>query len=863
MVALGVGAHGAEGAGTTNRPTLYYMPHTHWEGAVFKTREDYLTMGLPNILTAIRLLKEFPEYKFTLDQVAYFKPFLERYPEAAGDFRRFLAEGRLEIAGGMDVMPDDVKTGGEALIRQIQYGKRYCREQLGIDVKVAWLLDTFGHNAQLPQLLRGAGYTSFYAARGVPREETPMEFRWRGLDGTEIPTVWLPGSYGLFYWPPNKPAEFARFFRDRYATLDRYATGQERAGLAGVDVSEPEQHVVPLVRGFNQAADSPFTIRYSTPSEFASALARRPHLPLVTNELSPIFQGTYSSRIALRQTARQVENLLLTAEKLGAIGSWLGTPADDAMLWRAWEPTLFNQAHDIASGVMTDHVTEDTQYGFEFAKRLGTEMVESGLDRLVGAIDTRGGGTPIVIFNPLAWPRTDVVEVDLGIVEPGRRGVVLTDARGRTVPVQLEEVQRYRDGGLKQVRLVFVARDVPALGCATYRASPLPDAPASSQEAVPDPAATTLETEQLLVKIERETGAVVGLTDKVRGWEVLGGPANVVTRQRDKGDLWELYKGLDGGSHVAMTNRQAVPRAGDAAFSNEERGTNSVVRRGPVFSEFKVSHRFGPGQFATRVRIYQGLGRVHFHTDLVNGEKYVRYQALFPTSVRNGRSFQEIPFGALERPAGVEFPAQNWADLGDGKFGVALLNLGLPGNVMNEDTLMLSLLRSHNLGAYGYGGGYEPGMSSESGFEMGVERSFDYALFPHAGDWREAGIVRAGLEFNQPLVVRKSAPHPGALPPEWGLIDPLPAGVVLTALRPTADGAIAVRVYESEGRSARSVALGFGARVLEARESNLLEQPGRRLAAKGGRVLLDLRPFEIRTVLVRLATQKARAKNLP
>src|SRR5213593_2682524 len=153
-----------------NKPVLYYIPHTHWEGAVFKTREEYLAMGLPNILKALHLLKMYPDYKFTLDQVAYFKPFLERYPEEAAAFRKFVAEGRLEIVGGMDVMPDDVKPGGELFIRQMQYGKTYCRDHLGLDVKVAWLLDTFGHHAQMPQLLRQAGFHSFWFCRGVPND---------------------------------------------------------------------------------------------------------------------------------------------------------------------------------------------------------------------------------------------------------------------------------------------------------------------------------------------------------------------------------------------------------------------------------------------------------------------------------------------------------------------------------------------------------------------------------------------------------------------------------------------------------------------------------------------------------------------
>src|SRR6185369_11558666 len=99
-VALGIcSVAGAQTPPPPAKPTLYYIPHTHWEGAVFKTREEYLDMGLPNILKALRLLKQYPDYKFALDQVAYFRPFLERYPEEVGAFRNFIAEGRLEIVG--------------------------------------------------------------------------------------------------------------------------------------------------------------------------------------------------------------------------------------------------------------------------------------------------------------------------------------------------------------------------------------------------------------------------------------------------------------------------------------------------------------------------------------------------------------------------------------------------------------------------------------------------------------------------------------------------------------------------------------------------------------------------------------------
>ena len=183
----------------------------------------------------------------------------------------------------------------------------------------------------------------------------------------------------------------------------------------------------------------------------------------------------------------------------------------------------------------------------------------------------------------------------------------------------------------------------------------------------------------------------------------------------------------------------------------------------------RASLRNEKGQFATTVRLYAGLRRIDIRTKIVNQEQFTRYRALFPTSIRDGRSVHEIPFGAVERPAGIEFPAQNWIDCGNGRRGVALLNRGLPGNVVSGGTMMLSLLRSTRIVAYGFGGGYEPGMSSDSGLELGKELSFDYALVPHAGDWREAAIFREGLEFNHPLLAYTVASHAGIAAQSLGL----------------------------------------------------------------------------------------------
>ena len=199
--------------------TFFFIPHTHWEGAVFKTREQYLEMGLPHILLALRLLETCPEYRFVLDQACYVEPFLQRYPEKRAAFRRFVEQGRLAIAGGTDVMADVNMPGGESFVRQVLYGKGFFRRELGVEVTTSWQLDTFGHHAQMPQLLRLAGYGSFWFFRGVADWDVPSEFVWEGIDGSQIPAFWLPQGYAVTYGSPQSPDEFAEFFAERFARL--------------------------------------------------------------------------------------------------------------------------------------------------------------------------------------------------------------------------------------------------------------------------------------------------------------------------------------------------------------------------------------------------------------------------------------------------------------------------------------------------------------------------------------------------------------------------------------------------------------------------------------------------------------------
>jgi alpha-mannosidase len=851
-------------AAPQDRDTLLIVPHTHWEGAVFKTREEYLEIGLPHILEALHLMRRYPDYRFVLDQMCYIKPFLDRYPTEAATFREMLTRGQLEIAGGTVTMHDNNVPSGESIARQYLIGKWFFRDRLGYDVKTGWGLDTFGHNAQMPQILKLAGMDSYWFQRGVPGAHTPAEFLWQGIDGTRMPAFWLPIGYGALYDTPRDLDGFAQMVRSRFDALAPFARGYGRVLLAGADVSEPEPQLPRLLAQLQRPESLPFNARLGLPSEYAALIAQhRPEREVIAGDMNPVFQGVYSTRIEVKQWMRELERTLTSAEKAGVLAGRLAD-ADREATEHVWEPVLFNQAHDLSSGVMMDKVYDDAISTYGGAKRQGDEILNARLDEVAGRINTEGEGVPLVVFNLLGWERSDLAEAEVGFSAPGVHGFALLDAAGKAVPYQIEDSRHGDDGGIQFARIAFIARGVPSMGYAVYRVAPNSIATAAGPTALAASGGSSrddtgsIENEFYRATFNLWTGAMTGLTLKPEGWEVLKAPGNVVAREEDGGDFWELYGTLNGGRFTAMTRKDLGPKAETTRFSTDNVGGSGSVGGGPVFVQFSISHPFGKNQFATRVRLYAGIPRIDIHTQVLNQEQFVRYRVLFPTSLEHGHNVQEIAFGSIERPAQQEFPAQNWMDYSAGGHGLALLNRGLPGNTAADGTLLLSLMRSTHLISYGAGGGFEPGTSSDSGLEVGKWMSFDYALLPHTGAWQDAQVFRAGLEFNNPLIVRKTGVHGGDLPPAWSFMEVSHPHVVVSALKPSRHGEVAVRVYEAAGQPAPDVRLHFARAVTAAREANLIEDPGGPLPVRGNAVSFGLRPYEIKTICVRLAPAASR-----
>jgi alpha-mannosidase len=253
--------------------------------------------------------------------------------------------------------------------------------------------------------------------------------------------------------------------------------------------------------------------------------------------------------------------------------------------------------------------------------------------------------------------------------------------------------------------------------------------------------------------------------------------------------------------------------------------------------------RFGASTITQTVRLAAGSRRIDFDTEVDWHEHHKFLKVAFPVDVHAARATYEIQYGHVERPthantswdvARFEVCAHRWADLSEHGYGVALLNDCKYGYDIRGNVMRLSLLRS-------------PGWPDPES-DQGAHR-FSYALLPHAGDLRDAGVVAEAEAFNLPLTAVDAAPgRPGVRPPSASIVRADRPNVTVEAVkRADVEAALVVRVTEAWGTRAR-VRISTGWPAAAVTRVDLLEREIGEVPGDGGTIELDLRPFEIVTL---------------
>jgi alpha-mannosidase len=379
------------------------VPHTHWDREwylpfeVFRLRLGSVVDGVLNTL------ERDPSFtSFTLDgQAIVLEDYVEVRPENAGRLQALLGAGRLEV-GPSYVLPDEILVGGESLVRNLLLGRRVCRH-FGVEPSGAgYLPDSFGHPAQLPQILAGFGIRTFLFSRGMGDEldDVGVVFRWRAGPAEVVACQMLPhyDNFARLGWY-HDAEERVRGIVGRFGELLQGA-GQDEIVLAdGSDHETIEPELPEIVGGLEKTFDAPFRIgRYDEHTPAPDGLPVYEG-ELVDGRLQNILRGVNSARIYLKQANARAEQRLLSIETAAALQTLrAGAPYPAAELRLAWRDLLRNHPHDSICGCSCDEVHRDMLVRFE------------QLDRTLDFIGPEALGVGAALVNTLPYRRRRLVD---------------------------------------------------------------------------------------------------------------------------------------------------------------------------------------------------------------------------------------------------------------------------------------------------------------------------------------------------------------------------------------------------------------------------------------------------------------------
>ncbi|KPL21544.1 MAG: hypothetical protein AMJ93_09370, partial [Anaerolineae bacterium SM23_84] len=404
--------------------TLTLVSHTHWDREWYQPFQEYRVRLIQLVDRLLDLLARDPRFRcFTLDgQTIILEDYLDVRPDAERRLKNLIQEGRL-LVGPWYVLPDEFLISPEAMIRNLMLGDRTAR-RFGDKMAVGYVPDSFGHVSQLPQILRGFGMDTAVLWRGVG--EAPNEFRWVAPDGSDVLVVYLRDGYCNAAHLPEGREAFAARLTAIAKTLATHTTTSHLLAMNGTDHLEAVAEIPQLIALADRCVPDLNVHHGSLPEFIAGIRAEEPDLEVRAGEMrSPqrahLLPGVFSTRMWIKQRNHHCEMLLEKwAEPFSAVARAYGlrTPTGDlqALIWQAWRYLMQNQAHDSICGCGADVVHKEMDVRFDWVEQIGEEITRQSLAAIAEAVDTSSlTGSPLMVFNPTSYPRTDLVTVRVSL----------------------------------------------------------------------------------------------------------------------------------------------------------------------------------------------------------------------------------------------------------------------------------------------------------------------------------------------------------------------------------------------------------------------------------------------------------------
>ena len=802
---------------------LALVGHSHVDVAYHWRVKQGIRKNARTAAVQLALMDEFPEMRYCHTQPYLYEQLKEHWPDLYERVKARVKSGEWELVGATYVEPDCNVPSAESLIRQCLYGQLFYLREFGRTVDTCWLPDVFGNSWVMPQILARSGIKYFVSNKMSTWNDTNRfphtNFRWRGVDGTEV-LACVPASHFNCWLAPDQLLANWEGFAEKVAvgeSMNMFGFGDGGGGLT--------RELLEAARRLEAFPGLPRTRLVTAATYLDEAFADPAQLALWDDELYlEMHRGVTTTKGLLKKLNRQCELAARDAE----LWTVLAEPYDEDgtldgaqdTLTSAWKQVLVNQFHDILPGSHTTPVGTEAEATYQEAAD-ALELAKCGglvviADRVAsGDVD----GEPHVVFSPLAWARTGMVTVSVDGERPRR----VLDSAGEEVPSQAMPV-------LGDQLLHFVARGVPPCGYATYFVQEAEPAPRRPLRATP----RALENRFFRIRFNAR-GEITGLLDKRCRREVIaeGKRANRFQLFEDKPgnyDAWDIVRSYQ-----------------DKEWDLGPLTSMAVFEHGPVRATLRITRDFLDSHLIQCISIYSDVPRIDFETYVDWRERNKLLKVAFPVSVLARHATYDLGYGSATRPthgntswdeAKFEVCGHKWADLSEAGYGVSLLNDSKYGWDVRGNVIRLSLLR----------GSIRPDPDTDLG-----EHDFAYSLFPHAGTWQAAGTVRAAYELNSPLrAIHRVFPlAEERLPGRHSFLSVDAPNVHVGALKPAEEGEGAIlRLVEQHGARG-PVRVTFDRPLASVEACDLLERAEGKVETKGCAFTTSLRPFEIASFRIR------------
>jgi len=869
--------------------TLHFVSHTHWDREWYQTHETYRFRLVKLIDNLLDLLENDPKYQcFMLDgQTVILEDYLEVKPENKNRIIKFVKNQKIFI-GPWYVLPDEFLISGETHIRNLMIGIDKCKDFGGM-MKIGYLPDSFGHIAQIPQILKKSGinYSSFW--RGAPKEVNITEFFWESPDGSRVLTLYMPFGYCTGANLPLQKKDLIVRIEKQIKRLSPYATTSNILFMNGCDHIEPDKNLPEKLETLQKNLPNIKIVHSNLPYIFREIKKESSEFPVFrgewrSDEANKLLGGTLSTRIYLKQKHEAISSQIeREIEPLATLCFVNGQEYPEDIITHLWKLLLKNCPHDSICGCSIDPIHEEMLIRYRQMEDI-IQKLRDGYHKTLAHIINSDFDDNLVVFNPHPFPVTSYLEADIYLEKSKSEEVDFSvldrkkfnitkkpflssiellsekeNVRSIIKEKQWIELLETPPNNLPEIyqaqyyKIGFIASNLPPMGFRIYKIVKKENV--RENESI-EQNKDIIELENEFYKINIQKYGNITLTDNKSNTSF---PLNLVFEDgADAGDEYDYSPCLN--DNIKKSNQCPISiRLIEKNFLKQVAEINYEMQIPISLNEDRKNRSSLKTSLPIKVliTIYPKVNRVDFDVYVKNSASDHRLRILFYNPIQAKKSYADGHFAIIERDIkpGKTGHQYNFVMVHNDKERFMVMTKGLPEyEILNHETgstIAITLLRCVGwlsredlLTRNGHGGWtlQTPGAQCHGDFHFKLGISYD-----GEENYADNSASTIAKVFNTPPIPIQVGHGNGQIRSEWSFVTYDNKNIVLSALKKAqGKNVVIIRLYNISSEN-QDVTLSFSMPLYLVKEITPIEEEISSQLVTGNELNVSFKPFEIKT----------------